>query len=113
MATAARVGYVAAVAWTFALALVDGWRRGVAERLTAATSTCTRCRGSPTSRPMLAGFADRILDFQPGFWTTHIAGHPPGALLVFVWLDRIGLGGGGRPRWSCVLVGARRGVRCR
>ena len=54
----------------------------------------------------LRGFTARILDFQPDSWTTHVAGHPPGALLVFVGLDRIGLGGGGWAALVCVLVGA-------
>ncbi len=30
---------------------------------------------------MLRGFTGRILDFQPDSWTTHVAGHPPGAFL--------------------------------
>ena len=30
-----------------------------------------------------------------------MSGHPPGALLTFVWLDRIGLGGGA---WAALLV---------
>jgi hypothetical protein len=55
---------------------------------------------------MLAGFSGRILDFQPDSWSTHTAGHPPAALLVFVWLDRVGLGGGTAAGLACVLVGA-------
>ena len=35
-----------------------------------------------------------------------MAGHPPGALLVFVWLDRAGLGGGAWAGVLCVLVAA-------
>jgi hypothetical protein len=35
-----------------------------------------------------------------------VAGHPPGALLVFVGLDRIGLGGGGWAALACVSVGS-------
>jgi hypothetical protein len=35
-----------------------------------------------------------------------VAGHPPGALLVFVGLDRIGLGSGGWAAVVCVLAGA-------
>jgi hypothetical protein len=35
-----------------------------------------------------------------------VSGHPPGALLVFVGLDRIGLGGGAWAAIVCVLVGA-------
>ena len=34
-----------------------------------------------------------------------MAGHPPGALLTFVWLDRIGLAGGAWAGALCVLVG--------
>jgi hypothetical protein len=53
---------------------------------------------------MLGSFSHRILDFQPDSWTTHVAGHPPGATLIFVWLDRIGLSGGGWAAVVCVLV---------
>jgi hypothetical protein len=55
---------------------------------------------------MVRTFAGRILDFQPDSWITHVSGHPPGALLTFVWLDRIGLGGGGWAGVWCVLVGS-------
>ena len=39
-------------------------------------------------------------------WTTHVAGHPPGALLAFVALDRLGLPGLGWAAAMCVLGGA-------
>ena len=35
-----------------------------------------------------------------------MSGHPPGALLTFVWLDRIGLGGGAWAGLLCLLVGS-------
>jgi hypothetical protein len=35
-----------------------------------------------------------------------VSGHPPGALLTFVWLDRIGLGGGAWAGLLCLLVGS-------
>jgi hypothetical protein len=35
----------------------------------------------------------RIDPDHPDNWVTHVAGHPPGALLVFVGLVRLGLGG--------------------
>jgi hypothetical protein len=54
----------------------------------------------------LRTFASRILDFHPDSWMTHVSGHPPGALLTFVWLDRIGLGGGGWAGLLCLLVGS-------
>lgn len=93
--------YGAAVAWTFSLALVDGWHRGLAGRLTTPHEYL-----SEVHRVTVRGFADRILDGQPDAWTTHVAGHPPGALLVFAGLDRVGLGGGGWAATVCVLVGA-------
>jgi hypothetical protein len=59
---------------------------------------------------MLWTFADRIVGVRPAAWTVHVAGHPPGALLVFVGLDRIGLSGGVRAAMLCVLVGSTAGV---
>jgi hypothetical protein len=95
------VAYAAAVAWTVSLALVDGWHRGLAGRLATRHEYL-----SEVHRATVRGFADRILDGQPDAWTTHVAGHPPGALLVFAGLDRVGLGGGGWAATACVLVGA-------
>jgi hypothetical protein len=99
-------GYAAALAWTFSLALVDGWRRGLADRLTTEHEYLHEVPGVTDVGALLRGFTGRILDFQPDSWTTHVSGHPPGALLVFVGLDRIGLSGGGPAAVLCVLVGA-------
>ena len=55
---------------------------------------------------MLRTFSSRILDYQPHSWITHVSGHPPGALLTFVWLDRIGMSGGAWAGAFCVLVGS-------
>ncbi|MGW4156291.1 hypothetical protein ACWEDF_24370 [Micromonospora chersina] len=103
-------GWLAAVAWTLSLALVDGWSAGLARRLTPQAEYLHEVPGVADIPRMLAGFTDRILDFQPDSWSTHTAGHPPGALLVFVWLDRIGLGGGTAAALFCVLVGATAAV---
>lgn len=99
-------GYLAAVAWTLSLALVDGWTVGVASRLTNQAEYLHEVHRITDIPAMLAGFSGRILDFQPESWSTHTAGHPPGALLVFVWLDRIGLGGGAAAGLACILIGA-------
>lgn len=101
----AAAGYVAAVAWTMSLALVDGWSAGFTRRLTLQAEYLNEVPAITDIPTVLAGFSDRILDL-PGSWSTHTAGHPPGALLVFVWLDRIGLGGGTAAALACVLVGA-------
>lgn len=99
-------GYLTSVAWIFALALVDGWQRGVAHQL-ASGGEYLGAAGKVTDIPhFLATFTSRILDFHANSWPTHVAGHPPGATLVFVWLDRIGLSGGGAAGVVCVLAGA-------
>ncbi|OLT01415.1 hypothetical protein BJF90_31830 [Pseudonocardia sp. CNS-004] len=98
--------YAAAVAWTLALALVDGWRRGVVERLTSGEEYLHDVPRVTDIGAMLSTFADHILTDRPGFWTTHVGAHPPGALLTFVWLDRVGLGGGGPAGLFVIIVGA-------
>ncbi|WP_186000774.1 hypothetical protein [Nocardia otitidiscaviarum] len=99
------VTWLTSVGWAGALALVDGWQRGFAGRLTSRDEYLHEVGGVTDIAAMLRGFSARILDFQPDSWTTHVSGHPPGALLVFVLLDRVGLGGGGWAGLLCVLVG--------
>jgi methylthioxylose transferase len=98
-------GYAGAVAWILSLALVDGWQRGLAGRLSTTDEYLHDVPGVTDVPAMLRGFAGRIVDFQPDSWTTHVAGHPPGAFLVFLCLDRIGLGGGAWAAITCVAVG--------
>jgi hypothetical protein len=100
------LSYVASTGWILSLALVDGWHRGLATRLTTMPEYLSEVGGVTDVPAMLRGFTGRILDGAPDSWTTHVAGHPPGALLVFVGLDRIGLGGGGWAAVVCVLAGA-------
>lgn len=93
-------------AWAFSLAMIDGWARGFARRLQT-TNEYLRQVPSVTDIPeALRTFSSRILDFQPHSWITHVSGHPPGALLTFVWLDRIGLSGGAWAGLLCLLVGS-------
>jgi methylthioxylose transferase len=99
-------GYATTVGWIIALATVDGWQRGVAGRLTTKHEYLSEVGGVTDVPAMLRGFTGRILDFQPDSWTTHVSGHPPGALLVFVGLDRIGLGGGAWAALLCIAIGA-------
>lgn len=106
LCAALAVGYGFAVVWTFALAMVDGWDRGFASQLTSRDEYLAAVPGITDVPVMLRTFTDRILDFQPDSWITHVAGHPPGATLVFVGLDRVGLGGGAWAAVLCVLVGA-------
>ncbi|PZS38310.1 MAG: hypothetical protein DLM62_14510, partial [Pseudonocardiales bacterium] len=104
------VSAVTAVAWTTSLALIDGWQRGVADRLTTDTEYLHDVPRVTDVGAMLRSFAGRILGGSPESWTVHVAGHPPGALLVFVGLDRIGLSGGVPAALLCVLVGSSAAV---
>ncbi|MFD5638918.1 hypothetical protein ACFWJM_32895 [Streptomyces sp. NPDC127077] len=100
-------------AWTFSLALIDGWERGVASRLTTryeylqVISPVDRFHDIPAA---LRDFTHHILLHSPDHWPPHIAGHPPAATLTFVLLDRAGLGGGAWAGVWCVVVGATAGV---
>lgn len=99
------VAWLTAVVWTFALAMIDGWQEGFAGRLTRQHEYLWDVGGVHDIGAMLRGFAERIPDFQPNSWTTHVSGHPPGALLTFVLLDHVGLHGGAWAAWLCVLAG--------
>jgi methylthioxylose transferase len=98
--------WATACAWAFSLAMIDGWRRGFAGRLTAPHEYLRQVPTVTDIPEAVRTFASRILDFQPDSWMTHVSGHPPGALLTFVWLDRIGLGGGAWAGLLCLLVGS-------
>lgn len=99
------MAWATAIVWAFALAMIDGWQRGFAGRLTDPHEYLYEVGGVTDTPAMLRGFSGRILDFQPDSWTTHVSGHPPGALLFFVLLDRIGLGGGAWAGVACLLIG--------
>ncbi|MEV6136501.1 hypothetical protein AB0L63_10650 [Nocardia sp. NPDC051990] len=100
------VSWITALAWAFALAMIDGWQRGFAGRLTDSHEYLHEVPGVGDIAAMLRGFSGRIPDFQPDSWTTHVSGHPPGALLFFVLLDRIGLRGGAWAGLACLLIGS-------
>ncbi|MFI7871406.1 hypothetical protein [Streptomyces salinarius] len=96
----------ASLAWIWSLALIDGWRTGVAGRLTTRHEYLTvigRWHDIPAT---LRDFTGHILIHSPDNWPAHVAGHPPAATLTFVLLDRIGMGGGGWAGVWCITVGA-------
>ncbi|WP_432188841.1 hypothetical protein [Streptomyces sp. Tue6028] len=95
-----------AMAWTFALALIDGPQRGIARRLTTEyeyLQVIDRFHDIPGT---LRDFTHHILIHSPDHWPAHVAGHPPAATVTFVLLDRIGLGGGAWAGVWCIVVGA-------
>lgn len=100
------LAWATSAGWAFSLAMIDGWDRGFAGRLTARHEYLRQVPTVTDIPEALRTFSDRILDFQPDSWITHVSGHPPGALLTFVWLDRVGLGGGAWAALLCLLAGS-------
>lgn len=86
--------------WTCALGLSDG-RYGFARvymRTSEYPNDASTVRDVPA---MLREFVERIPSSAPDNWHTHVAGHPPGALLSFVLLDRVGITD---PFWIAMVV---------
>ncbi|MGY1436600.1 hypothetical protein [Streptomyces reniochalinae] len=91
----------ASMAWIWSLALVDGWHRGVENQLTSAYEYLQEIDRFDDVGAALRTFTDHILLHSSDNWVPHVAGHPPGAVLTFVGLDRLGLGGG---PWASAFV---------
>ena len=91
---------VASWIWVMVLALYDG-RYGLSrvyERVGEYLHDASRVNDIGTA---LATYADRIPYAHPENWKIHVAGHPPGSLLYFVLLDRVGITD---PFWVSVTV---------
>lgn len=83
------------LAWIWSLALIDGWERGVARRLTTRYEYLQVAGEIGDLGAFLRTFTDHILLDSPDNWPPHVAGHPPGAVLTYEFLHRLGLEGGG------------------
>ena len=86
------LSYVVGLAWLLALALVDG-TDGISRSLGSRYEYLPTARDVGSVSVLLHDYVDRIPYSADRNWPTHVAGHPPGALLFFVGLVRIGLGG--------------------
>src|SRR4051812_24276674 len=84
--------YAASLAWLLSLALVDG-PRGLSRSLGNPYEYLRTARAVGSVHTLLETYVDRIPDSADHSWPTHVAGHPPGTLLVFVGLVKVGLGG--------------------
>jgi methylthioxylose transferase len=84
--------YAGGLAWLLALALVDG-EDGLTRALGSEYEYLPSARTVSDVSALLHTYVDRIPMDAPDAWPTHPAGHPPLALLTFVGLDRVGLGG--------------------
>ncbi|WSA46707.1 hypothetical protein OIE51_22470 [Streptomyces sp. NBC_01803] len=96
----------ASLAWIWSLALIDGWRPGIYGTLAYGHEYLTVMDRIGGVHDFLRTFTDHIPTDAPERWPAHVAGHPPGATLTFVALDRIGLSGGGWATTFCITVAA-------
>lgn len=86
------VSYAAALAWMLALAWIGPI--GIGDVLGHRIEVLPVAREIDDIGATLREFVSRIpYSAAPDNWPTHVAGHPPGALLFYVGLVRIGLGG--------------------
>lgn len=92
---------VATIAWSVALAAVDGWHR---------VSHPMRSRHEyPAAVDRIASpgsFLETFIEHLDGY-PTHVQGHPPGMPLLLWFLDRLGMGGTG---WATALALAGGGL---
>ncbi|MGA8986963.1 hypothetical protein [Aeromicrobium sp.] len=89
--------------WIMALALTAG-KDGLASVFERRQEYLYDAQHVSSISTMLHTFIERIPLDAPHNWYVHVAGHPPGALLYFVGLDRIGIQD---PFWigvACVTI---------
>jgi methylthioxylose transferase len=95
---------LATCAWSLSLATVDG-SSGLTREIVNHNEYLLTARQVHDVHALLQGFIERIPVGVPGSWPTHVAGHPPGALLVFVGLVHLGLGGAFASALAVTLLG--------
>lgn len=94
------------VVWMLALAFVDG-PGGIGRVLDDDYEYLATARATTDVSATLHEFVSRIpYAAEPHNWPVHVAGHPPGALLFFVGLVRLGLGSGFAAGLVVTLVAA-------
>ncbi len=86
------LSYVAGLAWMLALALVDG-TDGLSRQLGNPYEYLVTAREVTDVPALLDTWFAHMPLHSPDAFPTHVAGHPPAALLFFVGLVRVGLGG--------------------
>ncbi len=100
--------YAAGMAWMVSLAMVDG-PDGIGVILDTGYEYLNTARTIDSwadVSTLLHEYIDRIPYIPPGNWPTHLAGHPPGAVLFFVLLVALGLGSGLAAGWVVIVVAA-------
>jgi hypothetical protein len=91
--------------WLTSLALVDGLA-GIGDVLGRGNEYLIDARSTTDISAAVGGFVARIPLDSTDNWHTHVAGHPPGALLFFTALVRLGLGGGLTAGFAVIAIAA-------
>ncbi len=76
--------------WIVAVAMTEG-TEGLARTFERRQEYVYDAQRVGSIHTMLQTFIDRIPMDAPDNWYVHVAGHPPGALLYFVGIDRLGI----------------------
>lgn len=97
--------FLTSIAWSASLALVDGLD-GIGHVLNTGYEYLETANNVDDISNTLGEYIDRIPLDAVDNWTVHVAGHPPGALLFFVLLVRLGLGGGLAAGWVVLVLAA-------
>lgn len=93
------------VVWMLSLAFVDG-HDGIGRILDYRYEYLDTARATTDVAATIREYVDRIPYAHPANWPVHVAGHPPGALLLFVGLVRLGLASGVAAGMVVTLVAA-------
>jgi hypothetical protein len=104
------VTWMTASAWTVMLTLIDGPVRGWVGRTNGTAGYLAEIPRTGSVSSFLHGFASHIPEHSAAPWDISVAGDPPGALLTFIGLDRIGLHGAWWASALCVGVGTSAAV---
>ena len=84
------VSFGVSLVWLLSLAYVDG-SDGISRVQAFPFEYLTAARGITDVGETLGEFNSRITYGQDDSWPTHVSGHPPGAVLFFVGLVRLGI----------------------
>lgn len=84
--------YAAGLAWALLLAFVDGPEGGL-RALGFGTEYLPTARETDDVTALVREYVARIPYSHPDNWPIHLAAHPPAAVLFYIGLVRVGLGG--------------------
>ena len=82
--------FAASWLWTVALGHVGG-TESISKVFARPSEYFVGAKEVPSISGFLTGFIERVPLDAKGHWPIHIAGHPPGATLFFIVLDRLGI----------------------